>query len=72
MDIDREVPQSGDLLDKIQFCLNQLEKAKGFSKGIGWETEIVKGLTVEELIGALVHAEIEILSRYENENIDCL
>lgn len=59
MNVDRGVPQEGNALEKIQFCLNQLEKAKNFRKGIGWETEVVRRLTIEELIGALVHAEIE-------------
>ena len=58
MNIDREVEQGGTEVTKarIVFCLEQLEKASHFSKGVDWDTEICARLTVEELIGALVSA----------------
>jgi len=43
MDIDREVPQSGDLLDKIRFCLNQLEKANNRQSGKNKEDTKIRG-----------------------------
>ena len=61
MDIDREKEQ-GDLEDakeRVTFCLNQLERADGFEKRIDWDTEIVPGLMIEELVGALISAEQE-------------
>jgi len=58
LNIDRYEPQGGyDVaFDRIKFCLDQLEKASDFTTGIDWQTLIVKHLTVEELIGALVSA----------------
>jgi hypothetical protein len=60
MDIDRERSQGDTASERIAFCLNQLEKAKSFNKGISWNTEIVPRLTIEEVIGALVSAEQEL------------
>jgi hypothetical protein len=54
MDISRKERQIGDPIQKINFCLNLLEK-EGFNKGINWETQITKRLTMEEIVGALVH-----------------
>ena len=62
MDIDRQEEQGvGSAEKRIKFCLDQLEKAKSFSKGIDWGTSITKRLTIEEMIGALVSAEQELL-----------
>jgi len=47
--------------ERIDFCLTQLEE-QGFEDGIGWKTEIAHGLTIEEVIGALVEAEKEWMS----------
>lgn len=60
MDIDRERSQGDTALERISFCLDQLEKAKSFKNGISWNTDIVTSLTVEEMIGALVSAEQEL------------
>jgi len=54
MDIDRNERQFGDPEEKIDFCLNLLER-QGFEQGINWDTQITERLTMEELIGALVH-----------------
>ncbi|PIN72881.1 hypothetical protein COV21_00800 [Candidatus Woesearchaeota archaeon CG10_big_fil_rev_8_21_14_0_10_45_5] len=60
MEIDRNEPQpTASAQQRIKFCLDQLEKAKNFRKGIDWSTEVVKHLTIEEMIGALVSAEQE-------------
>jgi len=60
MNIDRRELQGNTAKERITFCLNQLEKANVFKNGIGWNTEIVARLTIEELIGALVNAEQEL------------
>lgn len=60
MDIDRKEQQgSGTGRSRVKFCLDQLEKAEKFSKGIGYDTSITERLTLEEMIGALVSAEQE-------------
>jgi hypothetical protein len=58
LDIDRDVDQNSNWTaeDRLSFCLDLLEN-QGFNKGIGWETDITKRLTLEEVIGALVSAE---------------
>ncbi len=67
MDIDRYKDQNANDTAKVrvEFCLDQLTKARGFSKNIDWDTEIVNRLTVEELIGALVSSEQFIKNNYE-------
>ena len=59
MDFNRNVDQGGLSVAKqrVSFCLSQIEKAGGFSKGIKMETELVPKCTVEEIVGALVAAE---------------
>lgn len=59
MKIDREIHQGelDDAIKRVDFCLNQVEKAESFNEEIEWDTEIVTRLTVEEIIGALVIAE---------------
>jgi hypothetical protein len=42
---------------RVTYCLDQLEKAEGFCKGLAWETRVVPFLVLEEIIGALVAAE---------------
>jgi hypothetical protein len=51
---------TNNALKWITFCLTQLEKAQKFSGKLDWGTEIVKACTLEEIIGALVIAEIYI------------
>lgn len=60
MHIDRDRDQGGIAVERVTFCLDQLEKAKGFKKGIDWSTDVVTRLTIEEMIGALVSAEQEL------------
>ena len=69
MGIDRKVNQGYTAQKRVKFCLNQLEEAKNFKKGIDWQTDIVDGLTVEEMIGALVSAEqfIEEATAYNSD-----
>lgn len=59
MNIDRDEYQGGiDVaIERVSFCLDQLEKAESFKAKIDWNTEIVPRLTIEEIIGALVSAE---------------
>jgi hypothetical protein len=60
MDIGRDcvLPEP---LAKIQFCLGQLEKAKDFENNLDWQSNIVNRCTIEEIIGALVAAEHEMV-----------
>lgn len=59
MEINRDENQGGleTAIDRVSFCLNQLEKAEDFNGEIGWHTDIVSMLTIEEMVGALVIAE---------------
>ena len=50
---------TGKAAHRVTYCLDRLE-ACGFNDGLEWETEIVPALTLEELVGALVAAEIDI------------
>ena len=61
MDINREVEQgdSEDAVDRVTFCLDKLEQADDFANSISWGAEVVPGLMIEELVGALVGAEQE-------------
>lgn len=58
MEICRNEQQTGDLIQKINFCLNKLEK-EGFVESIDWDTQITPRLTMEELVGTLVHVSQE-------------
>lgn len=42
-------------LEKLDFCVKQLRKGK-FRSDIEWSTELVPRLTVEEIVGAIIHA----------------
>lgn len=53
---DRDDGGSSAVALRVKFCLDRLEKAS-FCKGVTWSKEIVKNLTVEELVGALVATE---------------
>lgn len=47
------------VLDKIDHCLSDIQE-NGFREGTDWETKVAESTTVEELVGALVHAEVEL------------
>jgi hypothetical protein len=53
--------------EKLRFCVDQLCQAEEFKADVGWGTEIVPGLTVEELIGAVLHAEHVLTEEIEEE-----
>lgn len=61
-DIDRKEPQ-GDLdkaIKRVKFCLDCFEK-QGFRKGVNWDTCVTERLTLQEVVGALVAAEQQLL-----------
>jgi len=41
---------------KIDHCLSKIQE-NGFADGVEWNDEISDSVTVEEIVGALVHAE---------------
>jgi len=43
--------------EKLAYSVGQLRKANSFSGQLDWNTEIVPHLTLEELIGAVLHGE---------------
>jgi hypothetical protein len=57
VDVDRH-SDIGDARMKVKFCLDELEKGN-FIGGVNFSTDIVEGLSLEELIGALVATENE-------------
>ena len=73
MIINRKVEQTKtSAKQRVKFCLDQLEKANGFGDGLRWTTEIIPivresgmilepGLLLEDLIGALVSVEQEMM-----------
>jgi hypothetical protein len=56
--------ESDETLHRVKSCLDMLENATVFRKGIDWDIEIVKGLTVQDLISSLVSAEQELMKNY--------
>ena len=65
--IDRKEHRNyGHAVERLKYCLDCLEN-QAFKKGVGWSTEITTDLTLEEVIGALVSSEQELLSIYERE-----
>lgn len=50
-------------IERITFCIDQLEKAKEFNKDFTIHTEIVKDLCIEEIISALLSAETMLKQR---------
>lgn len=57
--------------ERLAFCLRHLAAADTFSPGVDWDTEVVRGLTLEELIGVVVAAECaraarERIERYQS------
>lgn len=64
LDRERAGYRSGpSALGKLDFCISQLESAETFSAPICWQTGIVLGLSIEEIIGALLHAQEELEGR---------
>jgi hypothetical protein len=60
MEIKRHTDAGSVSTDKmVDYCLSQLEEQDDFVD-VEWKTQVVDGLTVEELIGALVAAEYEL------------
>lgn len=52
-------------IDKVQFCLRKMEEAQCWSRvdkhgRLDWTDELVPGCTLEEVVGALLHAEEEL------------
>ena len=41
MEMTDDVLSIGETHERLRFCINQLEKAKNFKKGISWGSEIV-------------------------------
>ena len=65
VDPGRERFQTGPTArEKLAFCIGQLEDADELGDTLHWRTPIVEGLTVEELVGAIVHAHDE-LAKWE-------
>jgi len=57
MEIMRSVGQPIDARERVKFCLDQLEKAKGFKNDLRFLSEVCTDLTLEEIIGALIASE---------------
>ena len=62
MHIDREKSQGNlkEAIKRVSFCLDKIEGAENFDGRIDLDTDIVPGLTVEEIVGALISAEQEL------------
>jgi hypothetical protein len=52
---------------RVKYCLDQLEQAEGFCKGLAWETRVVPFLVLDEVIGALVAAEQHLRGYEDND-----
>lgn len=57
LDGDREADHSDRARERVGFCIQQLDAADTFAPPIEWSTEVVAGLSIEELVGALVDAD---------------
>ncbi len=70
MNIGRNEYQGGidTAIERISFCLDQLEKAESFKEEIDWDTEIVPRLTIGEIIGTLIVAEQQLELEEELED----
>ena len=67
LDIEREAGRyrSGpSACSKLEFCIQQLEDADEFDSDLDWRGSVVYGLSIEEVVAALLHAHDE-LERYE-------
>lgn len=61
MRIDRGKQTSAGMGEhRISYCLDRLQAAADFCGGVDWKTRVVPSLTLEELIGALVAAELDL------------
>ena len=45
---------------KLEFCIGQLEDADEFDSDLDWRSSVVYGLSVEEVVAALLHAHDEL------------
>ena len=45
---------------KLEFCIGQLEDADEFDSDLDWGSSVVYGLSVEEIVAALLHAHDEL------------
>jgi len=57
MDINRHVDYGDVAAGRVRECLDKLEAAKSFRKGIDLGTPVVNRLTIQDMIMALVSAE---------------
>lgn len=59
------------VLDKLDHCLDHLEK-DGFEQDVDWDTHISRSVSVEEVVGAMLHSkkEIERLTKLIQETMD--
>lgn len=57
MDINRHVDYGDVAVGRVRECLDKLESAEDFRKGIDIGTPVVDGLTIQDMILALVSAE---------------
>lgn len=55
-------PARETLIRNIEFCLNKITEAPEFEHGLSWGDNIVYRCTLEELILALYHAQMELKS----------
>jgi len=72
MHIDREKSQGNikEAIKRVSFCLDKLEGAQDFDGRINLDTDVVSGLTVEEIIGALISAEQELTKLVALEKLE--
>ena len=45
---------------KLEFCIQQLEDADEFDSDLDWGSSVVYGLSIEEIVAALLHAHDEL------------
>jgi len=45
---------------KLEFCIRQLEDADEFDSDLDWRSSVVYGLSIEEIVAALLHAHDEL------------
>ncbi len=58
----RQHPTRETLIRNIEYCLNKITEAPEFEHGLSWGDNIVYRCTLEELILALYHAQMELKS----------
>jgi hypothetical protein len=67
LDVEREAGRyrtGPSARSKLEFCIRQLEDADEFDSDLDWRSSVVYGLSIEEIVAALLHAHDE-LERYE-------